>query len=296
MNVLLTGARGFIGRHTMAALLRDGHTVRPIDKKPDPDMASGGIWFDITDADRLAIAFETVKPWDVVIHLAANASLQRSMVAPAYDADQNVVGTINLLELCRKYGVPRFVFASTSAVYSPLTPVPYAETAHIQPVSPYGVGKAAAEMYVRQSGLKYSILRYANVYGPGQRAVGENALVARALDYMVHGKHFLVNGDGSQTRDWIFVADVAEANVLAAMGTPGTYNIGTGVGTSVLDVVGMLERCLDVEGPIQHGPPLLGELKHVVLNSEKAAERIPWRARTSLEDGLCLTAESWRRV
>ena len=294
MNILLTGARGFIGRHTLLALLEAGHKVRPLDRKPDPSMASGGIWYDITDWGRLEIVFDTNDACGAIIHLAANASLQRSIEAPAFDADQNVIGTLNVLDLAMKYGAKRFVFASTSAVYAPSVG-PYHEDFEIGPQSPYGVSKAAGEMYVRQSGLPYAILRYANVYGPGQRAMGENALVARALDHLCFGTPFVVNGDGEQTRDWIHVKDVARANVLAATTDfSATMNIGTGFEHSVNEILSTLATALDrAPWSPEHGPAKDGELRRVSLSPKRAARDMGFQAVIGIVTGLGETAVGW---
>lgn len=296
MNILLTGARGFIGRHTLADLLAAGHTVRPLDRKPDPDMPGGGIWYDLRDAERLALVFLD-QHYNAVIHLAASASLQHSIDEPADDAEHNILGTINLLEQCKKHGVPRFVFASTSAVYSRYADLPYQEDDLKEPESPYGVSKLAGEYYVRLAGLAgidISILRYGNVYGPGQKAIGENALVARALDHICFGTPFVINGDGEQTRDWIHVRDVARANRLAAeRRVPIVANIGTGEGRSVNDVLEILAAAKGWPVPFVHGPEKPGELRDVRLDCAVAGIGLGFVAEVPLADGLVETALGW---
>ena len=299
MNILLTGARGFIGRHTMADLLAAGHTVRPLDRKPDPDMPGGGIWYDLRDAERLALVF-LEQHYDAVIHLAASASLQHSIDDPADDAEHNILGTINLLEACKRHGMGRFVFASTSAVYSPYGDLPYQEDDPKGPQSAYGVSKLAGEDYVRLAavsgrGMSIAILRYGNVYGPGQKAVGENALVARALDHIYFGTPFVINGDGDQTRDWIHVRDVARANRLAAeRQVPIVANIATGEGKSVNWVLGVLAAAAGWQDIFKtHGPAKPGELRDVRLHCAQASIGLGFVAEIPAAEGLTNTAVAW---
>jgi UDP-glucose 4-epimerase len=294
MRVLLTGSTGFIGRRTLRHLLHAGHEVRPTDRKPDPNLWTGGVWYDLQDFERAHEMFRD-QGFGAVIHLAANASLQRSLVDPVYDARNNIISTLNLIRLCQKFQIPKLVFSSTSAVYSKHEKPPYKEGASLAPISPYGISKLACEMYLNISGLDVTILRYGNVYGPEQQAVGENALVARALDHIVGGKPFVINGDGEQTRDWIYVDDIAAANEKAMNHKGrGVYNIASGEGRSVNDVVRLLcdARNYDFEG-IAHGPAKPGELTHVVLSTYRSRMHLQWMPVVSLEQGLEWTAKSW---
>jgi len=293
-SILLTGSVGFIGNHMLHYLLGRGHAVRPTDKKFDPKMWSGAVWYDLQDLGRAEELFEA-NDFHAVIHLAANSSLQKSIADPVYDVKNNIIPMLNLIHLCRKYEVKRIVFSSTSAVYAKDAKPPYAEGAKIAPMSPYGISKLACEFYLAASGVPCSILRYGNVYGPGQRAVGENALVARALNHIVHGEPFTINGDGEQVRDWIYIDDVCRANELAMADGPSyVCNISTGVGVSVNAVVSILCKARNYDyGLIKHGPAKPGELREVVLDPRRAQSVMGWTAQVPWSTGLNKTAEAW---
>jgi len=294
-SILLTGSIGFIGKHMLHYLLDRGYLVRPTDKKADPAMWSGATWYDLQDLGRAEELFE-VNDFRCVIHLAANSSLQRSIEDPVYDVKNNIIPMLNLIHLCRKYSVPRMVFSSTSAVYATDAKVPYQEDGKVAPISPYGVSKLACEHYLAASGVPYSILRYGNVYGPGQRAVGENALVARALNHIVHGTPFVINGDGEQVRDWIYIDDVCRANEMAmAEGPSYVCNVSTGIGVSVNAIVSILCKARDYYvTKIEHGPAKSGELREVVLDPRRAYVAMGWRAQVPWTSGLEKTASTWR--
>lgn len=294
MKICVTGSNGFVGRHTVRKLIETKHQILGIDRSYSGYL--GSLRVDITtDVGSLERAFEHFKP-DAVLHLAANASLQNSLADPVYDAMQNIIGTLNVLGAAQKAGVKRFVFTSTSAVYGPKPPGQgkYRETDKVKPKVPYGVSKAAGEMYVACSGIPYAILRYGNVYGPGQKPLGENILIARTLAHMKGKAKFQINGDGEQVRDWVYVGDVAEAN-LAALFSPivGTFNIATGKGTDVNSIVRILQNLIDFKGPIEHGPEKSGELREVVLDSKSAETVLNWEAQTKLTDGLEETQKAW---
>ena len=298
-RICVTGANGFIGRHTIRKLIEAGHKVIGIDRNlPNRQGAGFGKYkpfrADIRDAATLAGIFQQEQP-EAVLHLAANSSLQHSISWPVEDADHNVMGTLRLLGVARTYDVKRFVFASTSAVYGPQDSGMYSEDDLVQPQVPYGVSKAAGEMYVRSSGLSYAILRYGNVYGPKQKPLGENILIARALAHMKDGEPFSINGDGEQTRDWIYVEDVVDANLAALFSSAdGTFNVSTGVGISVNEVIDRLRAIVGFHEVIEHNPPSKGELRNVILKSRLAREKLGWRSVIPLEIGLRATAEAWK--
>ncbi|KKL14851.1 hypothetical protein LCGC14_2511520 [marine sediment metagenome] len=297
MKICVTGSAGFIGRATVDALLAKGHSVLAIDRHEQPGLSGDGVLrakMDIMDERFVRDLFDQERP-EAVIHLAANASLQRSLTDTVYDAMQNVIGTVSILSAAQHIDCKRFVFASTSAVYGPQDSGMYSEDDLVQPQVPYGVSKAAGEMYVRSSGLSYAILRYGNVYGPKQKPLGENILIARTLAHMKDGEPFSINGDGEQTRDWIYVEDVVDANLAALLSSAdGTFNISTGIGISVNEVVERLRIIVGSHEVIEHNPPSKGELRNVILKSRLAREKLGWRSVIPLEIGLRATAEAWK--
>jgi UDP-glucose 4-epimerase len=293
MKILVTGAHGFIGWHVVHALLNDGHTVRPIDKKSDSRMWSGGILADILDEKRMDEIFEAFKPQSV-IHLAAQPSLQASIQDPANDIKINYLGTINIVNLAKKHDAKRIVFASTSAVYAPHTSGVYSEVSEIGPQTPYGISKYAAEQFIRNSGLSYIILRLGNVYGPRQVPLGENQLIPRALAHVFQNEPFFINGDGNQKRDFVYVSDVVDAFLKAVENKRiGTYNISIGASYSVNEVLAQILKATGKDIQFKHGPEKKGELRNVTLINTKAYMRLGWDPKVSLEEGIQLTVEAW---
>ena len=296
MKICVTGSAGFIGRATVDKLLAKGHAVVAIDRHEAPSLSGDGslrLKMDVMDERFVRDLFDQERP-EAVIHLAANASLQRSLTDTVYDAMQNVIGTVSVLSAAQHVGCDRFVFASTSAVYGPEESGMYSEDDLVKPQVPYGVSKAAGEMYIRSSGLSYAILRYGNVYGPGQKPLGENILIARALAHMKDGEPFKINGDGEQLRDWVYVEDVVDANVAALLSSAdGTFNISTGIGISVNEVVERLRAIVGSHEVIEHNPPNEGELRSVILDSKLAKKTLGWQAVIPLELGLRETARAW---
>ena len=296
MKICVTGSSGFIGRHTVKRLAED-HKIISIDKHGSNSFGfTDNVYHtvgDITDPRFVVSVFERDPP-DAVLHLAANSSLQKSVTDALFDANQNVIGTLVVVGAAAKFKCKRFVFASTSAVYGPRSFGAYTEQDTVNPQVPYGISKAAGEMYVKASGLSYAILRYGNVYGPGQKPLGENILVARALAHMIDGEPFNINGDGEQLRDWIYVDDVADANITALLSdVSGTFNISTGAGSSVNDIIALLRRLVKTMEPIKHGPPKPGELREVIMDSHDAQIMLGWRPKTQLTEGLKKTYEEW---
>lgn len=300
-RILVTGGCGFIGGHVVDALLRHNHCVMVID-----NLSSGGIksqplprsdlWFrewDILDLRLMDVIFHNFEP-ECVVHLAAQPSLQTSWKAADFDAQTNIIGTINLLGLCQRYKVKRFVFASTSAVYAPKTRMPYVENDPIGPQTPYGVSKAAAEYYIQISGLSYAILRLGNVYGPGQVPLGENQLIPRALAHIYQGEPFVINGDGEQRRDFVYVKDVAKAFVQASeQQVSGIYNIACGKSTPIKRIVAALWSLADFPKQPQHGSEKPGELRDVCLYNYLARVVLGWKPMIPLARGLQETLEAW---
>lgn len=298
MKALVTGGAGFIGSHIVDLFLEDGHTVWVAD-----DLSTGR-WEnvneratfargDITNFEYLWGMARNLAP-DVIIHQAAQASLLRSVDDPILDAEINIIGTLNVIQVARNFGA-RVVMASTSAVY-PNEWGSYEETLAPYPTRPYGIAKCAAEMYLRSAGISYAVLRYGNVYGPRQVIVGENQLVPHVLNYLFGKSKFVVNGDGEQSRDFVYVKDIARANLLAAKSDVcGIYNAGTGKATSVNKIIHLLRDFTGNQYPISYGPPKPNEPRKVELYSATIAHDLGWQAQVSIADGLRETVE-WRKM
>lgn len=299
LTVCVTGGAGFIGSHVADALLAAGHRVLIVD-----DLSTGckenvpaGAELHVLDirtreaADLLADAGV-----DVLVHHAAQIDVRRSVADPRHDADVNVCGTINLLEGGRRGALRQVVFASTGgAIYGEQDAFPADEDHPTRPLSPYGVAKLAAEHYLRyyhaEYGLDATCLRYANVYGPRQNPHGEAGVVAIFLDRLLAGGECLINGDGRQTRDYTFVADVVAAN-LAALGRPGfhVYNVGTGIEVDVVRLYGLIAAALGLDRPAAHGPAKPGEQRRSVIAAKRLEQELGVRVATPLADGIAATA------
>ena len=301
MRVLVTGGAGFIGSHVADAFLAAGHDVGVID-----DLSSGSkdnldprvrFWqADIRDPALEAIIGE-FRP-EVVSHHAAQMSVGVSVREPKRDADINILGALNLLEAAVRHQVRRLVFASTGgAMYGDFAVPPTSETVFPEPVSPYGVAKQAVERYLHAFRSMHRLdavaLRYANVYGPRQNPHGEAGVVAIFSQAIVEGRSFTINGDGGQTRDYIYVGDVVQANLLAAtLGVDNRVpilNIGSGIETSVNDVVAILQDAAGRPLRVQHGPAKPGEQRRSALDSALAMRVLGWQPTMSIRTGLART-------
>ncbi len=305
MNVLVTGGAGFIGSHLVDTLIADGHSVAAVDilatgKRENVNPQATLYEIDIR-SPALAAAFEAARP-EVVFHVAAHASVSESVRDPMHDAEVNVLGTLNVLQQCAAYGVGRFVFSSTGgALYGEPERLPADEEHPVSPLSPYGASKAAAEAYVQThcalSGIRYTILRYGNVYGPRQDPFGEAGVVAIFANAMMGGRPPTIFGDGSHERDYVYVDDVVRANVLAlAQAEDGVYNIGTGEGTTVAQVFDALAGATDYGGDPEHAAERPGDVHRIYLDVRRAERGLGWRAAVSLEEGIRCTVDAMREA
>jgi UDP-glucose 4-epimerase len=293
VRVLVTGGAGFIGSHLVDALLDRGAEVALTDhlhRSPRPWFGAAlqrGAQLHVADVRDLAAirrAFAAARP-TVVMHLAAQVDVRRSIADPALDAQVNVAGTVSVLEAAREVGTRRVLMASTAAVYGDPWEIPTTEDAPIAPLSPYGTSKAAAEWYIGQyrrlHGISSLALRMANVYGPRQDPHGEAGVVAIFCGIAAAGGRATVFGDGRQTRDYVFVDDVVEAWLAAAESdVTGALNVSTGIETSVRD----LAEALDLPYDLAPGRP--GEIERSCLDPSAAATHLDWRAVVPLVDGL----------
>jgi UDP-glucose 4-epimerase len=297
VRAVVTGGAGFIGSHTVDALLARGDDVHVVDnlatgRRENLDAPATLHEHDIREP--LDGVFTDVRP-EVVVHLAAQADVGTSVAQPLLDLEVNVLGTLNVLEAARAHGA-QVVFSSTGGAIYGECERPAREDDPREPVSPYGTSKLAAEEYLatwnRLHGTHHVALRFANVYGPRQLAKLEGGVVAIFSDRLRAGENVTVYGDGEQTRDYIYVGDVVSA-VLAAIGVEGgTYNIGTGKETSVLELFEAMRRVAGVDAQAEHAPARPGEARRSVLDVSRAERELAWRPRYSLEEGLRATWSS----
>ncbi len=303
MRIVVTGGAGFIGSHVVDGFIAAGHEVAIVD-----DLSTGhresvnpNAAFHELDIGSSAAAdlIRRLRP-DVISHHAAQMDVRRSVADPIFDAKTNVLGTINLLDAARQAGTKRFLFVSSGgAVYGEQEQYPAPESHPTNPVSPYGVSKRSGELYAfffqAEYGLPFVALRYANVYGPRQDPHGEAGVVAIFSGKMLRSEPVTVNGDGLQTRDYVFVGDVARANLLAlAADATGPFNIGTGVETDVNTLARLLLEASGSRSEVRNGPAKSGEQRRSVIDSRRAAELLGWRPEVPLADGLRRTVDWFR--
>jgi UDP-glucose 4-epimerase len=302
VKILVTGGAGFIGSHVVDACVEQGHEVVVVDdlstgRAENLNPRAAFYHMDIRDP-ALGEVFEKHRP-EAVNHHAAQIDVRRSVEDPAFDADVNIVGTLRVLEHCRKTGVRRLIFASTGgAIYGEPQYLPADEDHPIAPLAPYGMSKYAAELFLRlvgkASGIACVVLRYANVYGPRQDPLGEAGVVAIFAHAMLKGQTPTIFGDGTQVRDFVYVGDVVQANVLALVRDPGgPVNIATGAGTSVSDLFAMLAQLAGFRGEPVYAAARAGEVHTIYLDSARARERLGWQPTTSLREGLAGTLEGF---
>jgi len=295
MKILVTGGAGFIGSHLVDTFLLAGHDVIVVDnlvtgKRQNLNPRAKFYPLDIR-SEALYKVLQDERP-DILNHHAAQMDVRKSVNDPIYDAHVNVIGTINLLQMAVKLGIPKVIFASSGgAIYGEQNEFPAPEDHPTNPLSPYGIGKLTGEKYLyfyyATYGLKYVALRYANVYGPRQDPHGEAGVVAIFTQKMLRGEQPVINGDGEQTRDFVFVGDVVRANMLAlSKEVLGAYNIGTGQEVSVNQLFDELAKLTDARVTKTHGPAKEGEQKRSVLDARKAKEVLGWTPEVNLEAGL----------
>ncbi len=303
MKILVTGGAGFIASHIVDAYLEQGHAVVIIDnlstgRIENVNPKAKFIKADIQD-EKIADIFKAEK-FDVVNHHAAQMDVRRSVEDPIYDAKINALGLLNILQNCMKHGVKKVVFASSGgAIYGEQDYFPADENHKTQPYSPYGITKLIGEKYLffyaLTYGVKYTALRYANVYGPRQNPHGEAGVVAIFATRLLRGEQPIINGTGEQTRDFVYVKDVVQANVLALKQTENDMlNIGTATETNINELYGVLNKLAGSNFDEKHGPAKEGEQMRSVVDYGKAQRIMGWNPRYSLQQGLQETIDYFR--
>jgi len=298
MNVLVTGGAGFIGSHIVDALVQQGHKVTVVDNLSTgsaQNLNPRGRFYEMSICDsELSEVFEEEKP-EVVNHQAAQMVIQRSLQDPIFDAEQNILGSLNLILNCIRFGVKKIIYASSGgAVYGEPEYLPVDERHPVNPIAQYGVSKHTVEHYLHiysvQSGLDYVVLRYSNVYGPRQNPEGESGVVAIFARHMLKGQSPTIFGPGDKTRDYTYVADVASANLLAMQSdAKGIYNIGTGVETSDREMFDTLAELLGYQGAPHYNQVRKGEIYRICLDYSKVLREMGWQPQASLREGLSQT-------
>ena len=305
MKILVTGGAGFIGSHVVDLCLEAGHEVVVVDNLSTGRLSNLNPKAKFYQVDirspELEKVFEAERP-EVVDHHAAQMDVRRSVADPVYDADINILGGLNILNLSVKYGVRKIIYISSGgAVYGEPVYLPCDEKHPVQPLCPYGATKYMLELYLymykQTYGLDYSVIRYPNVYGPRQDPSGEAGVVAIFSGLMLQGKPVTIFGSGEQVRDYVFVRDCARANVLLLdKGYGQVFNLGYGIGTTVNQIFGSLKGITNYPLEANYGPARAGETFQIYLNAAKACQDLGWEPTVPLEEGLRRTVEYFQQV
>jgi UDP-glucose 4-epimerase len=303
MRILVTGGAGFIASHVSDRLISLGQQVSIVDNLSTgkrENLPPAAIFYEMDIRDKsLDGVFQAEKP-QVVIHHAAHANVTESVRNPGYDASVNIGGSINVLDCCVRHDVERVLFASTGgALYGEACYLPADEAHPIDPVSPYGVSKHSVEQYLyayqQNHGLEYVVLRYPNVYGPRQDPHGEAGVVAIFSLQLLSDKQPTIFGDGSKTRDYCYVGDIVDANVLALnTDHSGTYNLGRGIEITDLEVFETVQEAVGTHVEPIYAAVRPGEVEHIALDAHKAEHELGWRWKVDLTEGVAQAVEYYR--
>lgn len=303
MRTLVTGGAGFIGSHIVDVLIEAGHEVAIVDNLHTGRLANvhpkATLYnVDIRDVDGLAEVFDRVRP-EAISHQAALADVRGSLLDPASYAEVNIIGSIRLLELAHRYGVRKVVYASTGgAVYGEPEYLPVTEAHPVNPLDPYGASKHAVEHYLflyhHNYGMEWVALRYPNVYGPRQDVFGEAGVVAIFAGRMLASQTCTIYGDGWQQRDFVYVGDIARANLAATERGSGIYNIGSGIPTDINAIFALLKAASGYAQEAVYGPAKLGEVRRTYLDATRARTDLGWVPTVDLATGLQRTVDSLR--
>ena len=304
MNILVTGGAGFIGSNIADSYIEQGHNVVIVDnlstgKKEFLNPKAEFYEMDIRD-EMLSDIFKKHQI-DIVNHHAGQIDLRKSVESPKFDIDINIVGSVNLIQHAYKNNIKKVIFASTGgAIYGEHDYFPADENHPTRPYAPYGINKLTVEKYLfyynHVFGLNYTVFRYANIYGPRQNPLGESGVIAIFTDKILKNIEPLINGDGEQTRDYVYVSDVVKANIIALDSQKSTtYNIGTSIETSVNDIFEQINDFAGTGFKGKHGPEKKGEQRRSVLSYEKIRKELKWKPDIKIEDGIKLTIDYFKR-
>jgi len=299
MRCIVTGGAGFIGSHICDQLVQEGHEVLVVDDFSSGKKENINPKAELLEADiNIPEYLTTIKQYqpEIIFHLAAQISVRKSVADPIFDAQTNILGTVRLAQTAIECGTKKFIFASTGgAIYGEQNTFPATENHSISPESPYGLSKYCAENYLnylhRKQNLPYIILRFANIYGPRQDPHGEAGVVAIFSQRMLANETPRINGNGLQTRDFVYVGDVAHAALLSLQSDvdQGIFNIGTGIETNIKTLANEIKTQSSYGGEILYGPALPGEQERSVISHQLAQETLGWSPQTSLPQGLAHT-------
>lgn len=302
MKILVTGGAGFIGSHVVDLFISNGYEVVIVDNLStgrESNLNPKATFYKVDIRDpKLEDIFAREQP-DYISHHAAQMDVRRSVAQPLFDAEVNILGSLNVIECARSYGVKKFVYISSGgAAYGEPVYLPCDENHPINPICQYGASKHTVEhylyMYRVNYGLEYSVLRYPNVFGPRQDPHGEAGVIAIFIGKMLRNEPVVINGDGEQQRDYVFVTDCARANLLTLNAPSGIYNLGVGQGTTVNQLFTALGKMTGYQQKAVYGPAKLGETRFIYLNAAKANKEMAWQPFISLEEGLQHTVDYHR--
>ena len=305
MKILITGGAGFIASHLVDALVSNGHDVCVVDNLSTGDICNVNkeakfYEIDILDSIELKSIFEFEKP-DLVSHHAAQTSVRLSEENPTNDVSTNVIGTLNILNLCLNYDVKKIIFPSTCAVYSEPSYLPMDEEHPIDPKSIYGLSKYTAENYIRffskSNVLKYTIFRYGNVFGPRQNPLGEAGVVSIFTGQMLNGIQPVIFGDGNKTRDYVYVSDIVQANLNALGGISDNqiFNLGSGKEISDFEIFSSVRNNVGIDVEPNFANIRKGEAKRVSLSIKKANEILKWKPKVLLDQGILEVVRTFKK-
>lgn len=305
MKILVTGGAGFIGSWVADSYIEKGNDVLVLDNlssgiKDNVPEKADFVEGDITDKSLVDEVISEFKP-DVINHHAAQIDVRKSVENPMFDAEVNIIGSLNLLQAGVDYSIKKFIFASTGgAIYGEPEDIPADESTPPMPISAYGTSKYAVEKYLEFynhiHGLDYVALRYANVYGPRQNPHGEAGVIAIFCSRILLGEECLVFGDGTQTRDYVYAGDVARANILALDAKKGSYNIGTSIETSVNDLIDSLKKSSGRDFTVTYMKARPGEVQSISLDVKLAERALEWKPKTTLSEGIGNTWEFFQET
>jgi UDP-glucose 4-epimerase len=293
-KILVTGGAGFIGSHIVDRLVEENHKVVVVDNLSTGNrnnLNKKATFYKINVcSNKLTDVFKKEK-FDYVFHFAAQIDVRKSVEDPQGSAKDNILGSLNVLENCREYKIKKIIFASTAGVYGNTDKMPTKETSPTNPPSPYGIEKLTVERYLKYYNANFKIpyvaLRLSNVYGPRQNSRGEAGVVSVFVNKMIRKEAPVINGTGKNTRDFVYVNDVAEASILAVKSKKtGVYNIGTGEETNINTIFKILKKLLGLDCKEIHGPARQEEQKRSCLDSRKAKKDLKWKTKIKIEKGL----------